>query len=131
MDNIQIRVEGSQADPIATSLKQFLTEQLAIEAQVVSPSNQTDTATRKVDAGIALGIVSILIGLPSFFESKTVSSLTRRIKAKEKLNALVDWSLVNLPKDSDTTIWLEINGETVLLNAENLTEMLNALEPSD
>ncbi len=130
MNNINLRIEGDQAESIATSLKQFIAEEWSIEAFLLPKSTQLESG-HKVDLGTGLGLISIALSLPGFLESKMVSSLTQRIQAKQNLEKLIDWSLHNLPKDN-TSIWVEFDEKPFLLSTDNLTEMLNALpEPSE
>lgn len=129
MKNIQLRIEGDQAESLSVSLKQFLLEEWNIEAQTI-PNTTTTAKDTKVKLGTVLGAISIVLAIPSFLESKMVSSLTQRLQAKQHLEKLIDWSLHHLP-EGNTSIWVELEGKPFLLNSENLAEILNNLQDQD
>ncbi len=130
MQQIQIRIEGDQADTCSAALRQFLVEKWDIKPQIIA-DKALPASDNKIEPGTILGLASIVLSLPGFLESKMVSNLTLRIQAKQRLQTLVDWSLAHLP-ESNTRIWVELDGKPFLLNADNLAEMLNALsEPNE
>lgn len=141
MENIRLRIEGDDAKALAASLATFVKDEWDIDARSTPIKPKEAKAGDKdwgTGIGIALGIAGVITNLPSFLNSKMLSSLAWRIGAKDDLEKLIAW-LEKQPPEQKASISLVIednidnieatnNAKQIKLGKAQLTEMLDALQ---
>lgn len=141
MENIQLRIEGEDAEALAASLATFAKDEWGIDATSTPIKPKAAKVGDKdwgTSIGIALGVAGVITNLPGFLNSKMLSSLAWRIGAKDDLEKLIAW-LEKQPPEQKASISLVIednidnieatnNAKQIKLGKAQLTEMLDALQ---
>ena len=127
MGNIRLRIEGEDAEALATSLAVFVKQEWDIDA-TSTPIKPKEAKAGDKDWGVVLGLIGIVVGLPSFLETEMVSKLTQRIEAKKRIEQLLAW-LKEQPPEQKASISLEATKDKkIKLDLENLTELLDEMQ---
>ena len=126
MQNIRFIIKGAKAGETANALQAYLQTEWSVDSNLQIDESTVTSSSDGQEKGFDPDSLKVFIELYVGFKL-LVDGAAGLLETKEKLEKLAAWAEITFTQDYEV-LWLEVNGIPYPVKAENLDDILEAMQ---